>query len=244
MCIELYIDKILVFSKCEESKNKSYDNLTYDNSTSSNSTYQISSNVTYVNSTFENINFTLPLNYTYFPNYTQINFTDFLSTNFTNKTNMTDIFLLNGTYNTSHSLNNMTVIQNGRVPSTTPVPNITVNETLPIASDAPAADFDERPYETTAQVVLKIVVPLAILASIWISIIICRNKKKTKVQCVKMIENPYFGADVETPKEQNSPDESEIEHKDPDVKPSIEHKDPDVKSQHEDHEESSTEPRL
>ena len=238
MCIELYINKILVFSQCDEINNVSpYRNLTYDNLTSSNSTYS--------GSLVENKNFTPPMNYTYFPNYTQVHSThDFLNyTNFTNITNTPDSYLLNGTYNTSHSLNNMTVIKNGRVPSTTPVPNITVNETLPIASDAPA-DFDERPYETTAEVVLKIIIPLVILAIIWISIIICRNKKKTKVQCVKMIENPYFGADVETPKEDKILNKTEIEHKDPDVKPNIEHKDPDIKNQPKNHEESSTEPRL
>ena len=161
MCIELYINKILVFSQCEESKNISYGNTTYNNSL------------------LENTNFTLPLNYTYFPNYTRVNSThDFLNyTNFTNITNTSDSFLLNGTYNTSHSLNNMTVIQVSRVPSTTPIPNITVNETLPMTSDAPAADFDETPYETTAEVILKIVVPLAILAIIWLCIVICRKKR-------------------------------------------------------------------
>ena len=104
MCIELYIDKILVFSQCEESKN-----ITYDNSTSSNSTLKYT-------------NFTLPLNYTYFPNYTRVNSThDFLNyTNFTNTTNASEIPLFNGTYNTSYNLNNMTVIQVSRVPSTTP----------------------------------------------------------------------------------------------------------------------------
>ena len=228
MCIELYINKILVFSQCEESKNISYGNTTYNNSL------------------LENTNFTLPLNYTYFPNYTRVNSThNFLNyTNFTNTTNTSEFPLFNGTYNTSHSLNNMTVIQVGRVPSTAPIPNITVNETPPMTSDAPAADFDETPYQTTAEVILKIVVPLAILAIIWLCIVICRKKKRTKVQCVKMIANPYFGADVETPKEQNNPDENDIEHKDPDVKPSIEHKDPDIISQPKNHQESSTEPRL
>ncbi len=256
MCIELYINKILVFSQCEESKNISYGNLTYDNSTLKNSNFTLPLNYTYFpnytrvnsthnNSTFEEINTTQSLNYTYFPNYTRVNSThNFLNyTNFTNTTNTSEVPLFIGTYNTSNSLGNMTVIQIGRVPSTTPIPNITVNETLPMASDAPAADFDETPYETTAEVVLKIVVPLAILAIIWICIIICRKKNKKKVHCVKMIENPYFGADVETPKQQN-PDKVEIEHKDPDVKPTIEHKDPDIISQPKNHQESSTEPRL
>ena len=52
-----------------------------------------------------------------------------------------------------------------------------------------------------------------------------------------MIANPYFGADVETPKQQNNPDKVEIEHKDPDVKPTIEHKDPDIISQPKNHQE-------
>lgn len=230
MCIELYINKILVFSQCEESVNTSL--------TSSNSTHN--------NSIFEKINSTQSLNYTYFPNYTRVNSThDFLNyTNFTNTTNTSELPLFNGTYNTSNSLGNMSVIQIEKVPSTTPVPNITVNKTLPMASDAPAADFDETPYETTAEAVLKIVVPLAILAIIWICIIICRKKNKTKVQCVKMIENPYFGADLETPKEDKILNKTEIEHKDPDMKPNIEHKDPDIKSQPKNHQDSSTEPRL
>ena len=50
------------------------------------------------------------------------------------------------------------------------------------------------------------------------------------MQCVKMIENPYFGADVETPNK----------HKDPGA--NIEHKDPGSESKQ--NQASNTEPRL
>ena len=95
------------------------------------------------------------------------------------------------------------------------MPNITVNHSLPMASDDPAAGQSTKSYDIIAEVVLKILVPLFILGTIGI-IIMCSRRKKKKVQCVKMIENPYFSADVETPKE----------HKDPDVKANVEHKDP------------------
>lgn len=188
MCIELYVNKVLVFSQCEDVINVS--------------------NVT-------DLNHTSPVNRT--------------NTTLSNYSSQLNSTLLNGTYNTTTSIHNMTVAFT--IPNSTP--NITTNSTLPLREP-----FDERAYETTAEIVMKIVIPLVVLGVIWISIYFCRKKKKTKVQCVKMIDNPYFGADVETPENTDK-----REHKDPDVKTSIEHKDPDVKTniEHEDDVKNSKE---
>ena len=49
-----------------------------------------------------------------------------------------------------------------------------------------------------------------------------------------MIENPYFGADVETEKE----------HKDPDVEANVEHKDPGGDEEHKDVDQKSKGTKL
>ena len=208
MCIELYINKILVFSQCEEE---------VVNSSVPNHTQVYVPNYTILNDTIVNLtNFTqnktriTNLTNTHLFNETNHSFENFSSFTKNIDTNIsTNLF--NGTYINSTYFSNMT-IQKSSVPSM--APNITVNHSLPMASDAPAADqLDVR--QETGEIVLKIVIPLLVLGFMWILYVYSR-RKKNKVQCVKMIENPYFGADVETEKE----------HKDPDVEANVEHKDP------------------
>lgn len=218
MCIELYINKVLVFSQCEQSKfDSNFSNI-------SNNTQVYIPNHTRLNSTIVNLtNFTALLsvenNYTY--RNQSLGYKNL--TNHTQEIYLNNSQLLNGTYNASMQVVNMTPPYTVYMPNITSVSNITVNQSHPMN-----VQEAERAYETIAEVLLKIVLPLVFLGIIWICIA-CK-RKKTKVQCVKMIENPYFGADVETPNK----------HKDPGA--NIEHKDPGSESKQ--NQASNTEPRL
>lgn len=209
MCIELYINKILVFSKCEIPNTSNLSNITYTNASKSSQNVTFNLNQT-ANATVHTVNSTQhrTFNYTLIENVTRSQLS---------LINLTD----NITYNNITSPFNMTRVTISPFdPNATPI-NITVNTTGHLAYNASDLKMTE---ETTSKVVLQILIPLLVLFSLWGIIIL--KRRKNKVKSIKMIKNPYYGADVETPESKH--DHEDPVDKDPVDKDPVEHKDPDI----------------
>ena len=204
MCIELFVDKVLVFSQCVTNVTNSTHNISHINVSMTNATnYNISnfSNTTHISN---------------------VSNTTFLysnsSTNYTNYTSVTVVKASNKTANLTFqnvSSANTTIAFVGPIyanGANTTLANITANTSDPILMPTSHAN------EQASEVVLKIVIPLLLLGLIWGIVIFLRRKQRRKVHCMKIVDNPYFGKDVETP-----PDEAleHVEHKHQDPKKNV-----------------------
>lgn len=208
MCIEIFVDKVLVFSKCESSIiNTTNVSFSYENS--------------------DNRTISTPKQS---PNLHQKNISNPLwNTSVFNSTHIPYNNQSYTMYNISPYLYNMTVVEpveeiiKENSPNYTPTPNITVNRSEPIAFNAPAPDQVEE--NTSVVFLLNIILPLFFAVACLLAILVYKKNQKTKVQCVDIKKNSTLTPDVETPKN--------VEHKNPDVRISndVEHKNEDVRAQ-------------
>lgn len=240
MCIELYVDKVLIFSQCEDSTGNNTDaslehvynftnksTLTYD-------TLPSTHNASFVNISDNSYNTS---NHTvYFSNLTDkfLNYTKeisnqtYITLNISNVTNMTlsniTNFHINSTMNNSNMTNDISVYRENEtsILEEFTMPNTTTNRSGHLRSNSSLTkDTNDDVKRARNEIFLQIALPLFLLIIIW-SIIIYLRKHKRKVHCGKTFENPYFLKDREISKTEN------VEHKDPDMKGQIvEHKDPD-----------------
>lgn len=189
MCIELYIDKILVFSQC--------DNLTQNESFAQYDLDSVNESIQYYNTT--NISTHLATN---------------ISNTTLNTTNITRMFNFTFLTNTSSNLLNLSMEDTSMFSPTMSPPNLSINTSAHLPYNTPSPPKQMVDQETIGEVLMQIAIPLFILGGLWLTLLMCRRKQK--VQNIKMIDNPCFGADVETPVKNSV--NNYMEHKDPDVK--------------------------
>lgn len=191
MCIDLYVDKHLVYTTCEDTTNVSYISNISNISNATNAPNISNTNVSYVPST-TNISET---NVSYVSNISNTNAT--ITTNVPNISNAT-IYTLRSSPSPSIKLTKQGTDSTLAMPSTMPMTNTTTTPSSNISSNI-GTDVVEQ--DTTLIIVLSTLTPLLLTLMAWVYYrwkmkhlkvlpVSCKSKSVRKPETPVMVQSP------------------------------------------------------